>query len=92
MAKRLYVGNLNFKTSEDELKGLFEKDGGKVADCRIITDRETGRSRGFGFVEMESDEDAQKAIDTLDGFEVDGRALKINFARERRPARRRENW
>lgn len=90
MSKRLYVGNLSFQTSEDALRRLFEQDGRSVSDCKIITDRDTGRSRGFGFVEMENDADAQNAIKALDGFELDGRPLKVNEAREREP-RRRDN-
>jgi RNA recognition motif-containing protein len=74
---------LSFKTTEEGLRAAFEKDGRKVADCRIISDRATGRSRGFGFVEMGSDDDAQKAIEALDNVELDGRPIKVNFARER---------
>ena len=99
MSKRLYVGNLSFKTSEEGLRELFEGDGRQVVDCRIITDRATGRSRGFGFVEMATDEDAKKAIEAMDNFEIDGRALKVNFAQERQqggggqgPRRRNDSY
>ncbi|HUT52436.1 MAG TPA: RNA-binding protein [bacterium] len=98
MGNRLYVGNLSFKTTEEGLRDLFARDGKQVTDCRVITDRATGRSRGFGFVEMASEEDAQKAIELLDNFELDGRALKVNFAREKEndrgggQSRRSESW
>ena len=85
MGKRLYVGNLSYDTTEDSLKEVFAQDGREVVDCNIISDRITGRSRGFGFVEMGTEDEAQKAIETVDGQEVDGRALRVNFARERQP-------
>ncbi|MBI4208149.1 MAG: RNA-binding protein [Deltaproteobacteria bacterium] len=85
MGKKLYIGNLPFDTQEESLRSLFEADGRQVASVQIITDRATGRSRGFGFVELESDEDAQKAIQSLSGKELNGRALVINEAREREP-------
>ena len=79
MSKKLYVGNLSFQTMESDLDALFAEFG-DVESVRIITDRDTGRSRGFGFVEM-SEEAADKAIDALNGKEVDGRALTVNEAR-----------
>ena len=79
MTKKLYVGNLSFQTTEDELSNLFEQ-AGQVESVRIITDRDTGRSRGFGFVEM-GDEDAEKAINQYNGTDLDGRALTVNEAR-----------
>lgn len=85
MGSRLYVGNLSFDTTEDTLRDLFGADGRTVEDVAIITDRETGRPRGFAFVEMATQEDAAGAIETLDGREVDGRAIRVNEARERRP-------
>jgi RNA recognition motif-containing protein len=85
MGKRLYVGNLSFNTTEETLIEEFEKDGRKVASVSIVTDRDTGRPRGFAFVEMASDNDAQNAIQALDGFELDGRVLRVNEAEERRP-------
>ncbi len=88
MAKSLYVGNLPFKATEDEIRGLFAQYG-EVQSVKLVTDRETGRPRGFGFVEME-DNGAMAAIEALDGKEFGGRNLKVNEARERqeRPARR----
>jgi len=83
----LYVGNLSWGVDDDSLRTFFESYG-EVTDARVITDRETGRSRGFGFVEM-PDEGARKAIANGDSKELDGRALKINEAkpREERPSR-----
>ena len=83
MTTRLYVGNLSWDTMEDELTSAFEADGRKVESVRIMTDRDTGRSRGFGFIEMASVEDATAAIEAMDGVEVDGRKLRVNEAQER---------
>jgi RNA recognition motif-containing protein len=77
----IYVGNLPFAATEDELRGLFEKHG-KVESVKLINDRETGRPRGFGFVEMAST-DAEAAIAQLNGFEMGGRPLRVNEAQER---------
>jgi RNA recognition motif-containing protein len=85
MGRRLYVGNLSFETTEAALTSAFEKDGRKVASVSIVTDRDTGRPRGFAFVEMASDADAQGAIKALDGSQVDGRTLRVNEAEERKP-------
>ena len=85
MTKRLYVGNLSFDTTEDGLMTFFEQDGRKVSSVSIVTDRDTGRPRGFGFVEMDSEADASSAISALDGTELDGRTLKVNEAKERSP-------
>ena len=82
MSTNIYVGNLSFSTDSDALKALFGEYG-EVTSAQVIADRDTGRSRGFGFVEMASDEDAQKAIAELNGKNVDGRQLNINVARER---------
>lgn len=79
MGKKLYVGNLNYRTEEDALSEAFGEFG-EVASVNIITDRETGRSRGFGFVEMADDDAAKAAIEGLNGKEVEGRTLKINEA------------
>lgn len=78
---RIYVGNLPFSTTDDSLRQLFEEFG-PVTDAKVVSDRETGRSRGFGFVEMNDDE-AQTAINEMNGRAVDGRPLVVNEARER---------
>ena len=82
MGKRLYVGNLGFDVTDKDLEELFAQ-AGTCETVTIITDRSTGQSRGFGFVEMASNADAQKAVQQLDGHEFKGRALKVNEARER---------
>lgn len=83
----IFVGNLPFRTTDDDLRNAFEEHGA-VDSARVITDRETGRSRGFGFVEMPEDNEARNAIDALDGKSFNGRDLKVNEARprERRPS------
>ena len=83
MAKKLYVGNLPFTADESELREMFERHG-KVSSVSIISDRETGRSRGFGFVEFEDDSAVSAAIEALDGVDFGGRALRVNEATERR--------
>lgn len=80
--KNLFVGNMNFQMTENDLRGLFEPFG-QVTRVHIAMDRETGRARGFGFVEMPNDDEAAKAISGLDGKEVSGRNLKVNEARPR---------
>lgn len=80
MAK-LYVGNLAFSMTDSTLMDLFVGRGYKVGSARIITDRETGRSRGFGFVELGPDDDVTKAITEFNGFEIEGRGLQVNEAR-----------
>jgi len=79
----LYVGNLPFSVDESALRSLFEQNERTVEEVKLITDRDTGRPRGFGFVEMGSSEDADKAIRELNGYEMDGRQLNVNEARER---------
>ena len=86
MASKLYVGNLNFQTQEHELRDLFGQHG-EVVSANVITDRETGRSRGFGFVEMATEEAARSAESALDGQEFDGRQLKVNEAKPRNDRR-----
>lgn len=82
MGRKLYIGNLGFDVSDKDLEDLFAQAG--VCDsAAVITDRATGRSRGFGFVEMSSNGEAQKAIQQFDGQEFKGRALKVNEAKER---------
>jgi len=78
--KNIFVGNLNFNTGEDELRQLFEAYG-QVERVSILTDRDTGRSRGFGFVEMANNEDGEKAIAALNGSQVGGRTINVNEAR-----------
>ncbi len=89
MGTRLYVGNLSFDTVEADLRALFEQ-AGKVEDCALITDRFTGKSRGFAFVTMASHEDAQRAISQLNGHELDGRPLRVNEAKPREDRPRRD--
>jgi RNA recognition motif-containing protein len=86
-SKKLFVGNLSFTADDSQLKGLFEQ-AGTVESAVVITDKYSGRSKGFGFVEMSTLEEAQKAIDTLNGYELDGRKLNVSEARplsERKP-------
>jgi cold-inducible RNA-binding protein len=82
METKLYVGNLAFETSESDLQTMFAQSG-SVKSVQIIKDRDTGRSKGFGFVEMTTQEEAQNAIKALNGKEVSGRALTINLAKPR---------
>jgi len=90
MAKKLYVGNLSYNMTEDSLKDTFSA-AGTVESAIIIKDKMSGRSKGFGFVEMSTDEEAQKAIGMLNGKELDGRALTVNEARPMEERPRREN-
>jgi len=92
MAKNIYVGNLPFSVTEADFRAMFEEYGA-VSSANLIMDRDTGRPRGFGFVEMDDDSQAQAAMEALDGADLDGRALKVNEAkpRERRPSRGR-SW
>jgi RNA recognition motif-containing protein len=101
MSNRLYVGNLSFNTTDDSLRSAFAGFG-EVTDAKVITDRETGRSRGFGFVTMASADQAKKAIEGMNGTPLDGRPLRVNEAEERSPrgggggggggGGRRERW
>ena len=84
MGNRLYVGNLSWDTQEDDLIQAFEQDGRSVTSAQIVTDRDTGRSRGFAFVEMANSEDGQSAISGLNGTEISGRQIKVDEARPRR--------
>ena len=83
MGTRLYVGNLTFTTTEDRLRTLFEQTGAQVNTVHMVTDRETGRPRGFAFVEVANAAHASGAIEQLNGANVDGRTLTVNEARER---------
>lgn len=87
-SQNLFVGSLAYATTDDSLKAHFEQVG-PVVSARVVTDRDSGRSKGFGFVEFESEDDNQKAIDQLDGKELDGRTINVSLARpkEDRPHR-----
>jgi RNA recognition motif-containing protein len=82
MEVKLYVGNLSYTTTEDDLRALFAK-AGEVASVAVIKDRDTGNSKGFGFVEMSTQVEAEKAITMLNGFQVGDRELKVNLAKPR---------
>jgi cold-inducible RNA-binding protein len=83
MGKRLYVGNLSFATTETDLREAFAATGHEVAEAKIVLDRDTGRPRGFAFVEMTTDEGAQHAIAELNGKDLQGRTIAVSEARER---------
>lgn len=83
MSKKLYIGNIPFTTTEDELRAVFEKHGA-VSSVNVITDRETGRARGFAFVEMDEASAAEEAMRALDGSDMGGRSLRVNEANDRR--------
>ena len=90
MAKRLYIGNMSYDTTEDSLRSTFSQ-AGPVSSVTVMKDKMSGRPRGFAFVEMENDADAPKAVETLNGYELDGRKLVVNEARPMttdRPPRR----
>lgn len=87
MATKLFVGSLPFATTSEALKAVFEK-AGAVVEANVVSDKTTGRSRGFGFVEMATEEDAKKAVDQLNGSEVEGRKIFVSVARPQAP---REN-
>jgi len=87
MGTRLYVGNLPYSADEEQLKTLFSEGGRQVTEVRIGTDRDTGRPRGFAFVEMGSQADADAAVNALNGKDFGGRALTVNEAREQTPRR-----
>ncbi len=92
MPKRIYVGNLPFTATEDEVRDKFGEFG-PVESVHLVTDRDTGRPRGFGFVEMETDADAAEAIEALNGQDMDGRNLNVAEAKPREPrAPRRDRW
>lgn len=83
MGKRLYVGNLSFSITEADLKDAFVAEGHEVTEVKMVMDRDTGRPRGFAFVEMATDEGAAKAISSLNGRDLQGRAITVSEARER---------
>ncbi len=86
MSTKIYVGNLPWSCRSDDLRRMFEAHG-EVDSAEVVTDRMSGRSRGFGFVVMSSDDEAKQAIQALNGSETDGRALTVDVARERKPRR-----
>ena len=85
MGARVYVGNLPFNVDEEQLRLLFAEGGREVLEVKIVTDRDTGRPRGFAFVDMATQEEAQTVINSLNGTEVGGRTLTVSMARERQP-------
>jgi RNA recognition motif-containing protein len=87
----MYVSNLGFHTSDDDLRKLFEPFGA-VSSAKVITDRETGKSRGFGFVEMSSNTEASQAMDKLNGKEIEGRSISVTIARERESRPNKSRW
>ena len=87
----IYVGNLSYGVSDDQLREVFEAYG-TVSSAKVISDKYSGRSKGFGFVEMDDDNEAKSAIEDLDGAEIDGRAVKVNEARPREELPRRDNF
>jgi RNA recognition motif-containing protein len=87
----MYVSNLSFHTSDEDLKNLFSQFGA-VSSAKVIMDRETGRSRGFGFVEMGTDAEAKEAIKNLNNKEVEGRAMSVSVAREKAPRSDNKRW
>ena len=88
MSNKLYVGNMNYRTNEETLRGLFEAQGG-VNSVTIIYDRQTGQSKGFGFVEMETPEAAESSIESLNEYELEGRRLRVNVAQPKEEGGRR---
>ena len=92
MSKKLYVGNLPYQTEEGDLKGQFAEFG-SVKSVKIITDHDTGRSKGFGFVEMETEEEAKTCIENLNDKDFQGRNIRVNIAKERTDSRSpRRRW
>lgn len=91
MAKKLYVGNLSYNVTQAQLETLFSQ-AGEVTEASIITDRDSGRSKGFGFVEMETEEQAQDAIKRFNGYSLDNRELTVNEARPREERPRRNDF
>lgn len=88
--QNLFIGSLAYATTDDTLKAFFEQIG-EVSSARVITDRDSGRSKGFGFVEMVNDDDNQKAIDELNGKELDGREISVGLARPKEDRPRRDS-
>jgi len=82
---KIYIGNIDYEITKEELKEMFKEKGFEVKDINIIRDKFSGRSKGFGFAEFETDEQVKKVIESLDGYELKSRKLKINKAKERKP-------
>ena len=91
MGKRIYCGNLSFQTTQDDVRDLFAAHG-EVTDVHMVMDRESGRSKGFGFVEMPKSDQAQAAITKVNGMELKGRALNVNEARPKTDKPKRDRW
>lgn len=87
----MYVSNLSFHTTDEDLKALFSEFG-SVSSAKVINDRETGRSRGFGFVEMSSDAESQEAMKNLNNKEIEGRSMSVSEAKEKAPRRDNKRW
>ena len=85
--KKIYIGNLDYGVTEDDLRKMFEEKGVNAVELRIITDNYSGRSKGFGFAEFETEDQAQQAIDSLNGQELNGRKLNVSKARKMKPRR-----
>ncbi|UCD15802.1 MAG: RNA-binding protein [Candidatus Omnitrophota bacterium] len=90
--KKIYIGNLEFGITEDDLKRTIEEKGLSVKEVKVIIDKFTGKSKGFGFAEFETKEEAQQAIDALNGQELNGRQLQVNKARKMRPRNDRRDF
>ncbi len=88
--KKIYIGNLSYDLSEDDLRRIIEEKGVSVKEVKLISDRNTGRAKGFGFAEFETEEDALKAIDALNGQELNGRTMKVNKAQKMKPRTERK--
>jgi len=88
---KIYIGNINYDVNEKELREMIKKKGFETQDVTIIRDKYSGRSKGFGFAEFENDEQAQKAIDLLDGHELKSRKLKVNKAQRREPKKEKRD-
>lgn len=89
--KKIYIGNLEFTLTEGDLRKVFEEKGLTAKEIKVISDRYTGRAKGFGFAEFDTPEQAQQAIDALNGLEVKGRALRVNKAQKMQPRTERRN-
>jgi len=87
MSKRLFVGNLPYQVDDAAILAAFQSQGFEAASARVVLDRETGRSRGFAFVDFDSDDSAKRAMDAMNGFEIEGRQMRVTEAEDRRPPR-----